>query len=332
MGKRKSKPGKQKQTRKKNANSILRSGKHGGGGKRKNHQSKKTIVVGSSKNNDGVCVVPPNNKSKIGNGNDEQQDFRNQMDSLVERSRASEQQEKLRGIRRKQRRRNQRHPDATATATTPAATMGTMKPASFRLSKSTNQLVEETTHQMGQIMGGGGSLARAVAGPDSCERTPVASNVPAPARIRGTTGHKGNRGNPFLALGGSDDDETARGASVPPPPPAPRIRFAPAAFSMGTPRAPPIPATPAPRSSTWLPTETPPTTPTPVYHRLHPETDSAASGLFGTINEEEIEERRYQQQTNRNGNASEHHKEGRTGGGYFINNNNNNVDYDDPDL
>jgi hypothetical protein len=344
MGKRKNKSGKQKQkqTKKKSNSSIL--GKHG---------SKRSIntdgtTAASANDIRLLCSLPKpkasnpltslllssSNKNSSNNQkpHNEQEDFHRQLNSMVERSRASDAattaaaSSRRRSLGQKQQRRRKH---SNVPANTAAFLSSTMKPASFSLVKSTNQLMEETMHQMGQIMStstgghghthmlnpaiasGSSSLARAAASIASSERTPIASNVHKTAvSMRASSGSTANIrgiagiGNSFSALGGttsdSEDDELARANSQSQEQSQqPRIQFAPAAFSLGSSRSTPLSsASSTSASRLLLPTKTPPTTPssTPNHYRRVLETSKRAS-LFGTINEEEIEELHYQQQT-----------------------------------
>lgn len=347
MGKRKNKSGKQKQkqTKKKSNSSIL--GKHGGKRntdgttaasandirllcslpKPKASNPLTSLLRSSSNNNTTSSISSSNNKP-----HNEQEDFHRQLNSMVERSRASDAAttaaaSSRRSLGRKQQRRRKHSNVPTNTA---ALLSSSMKPASFSLVKSTNQLMEETMHQMGHIMStstghghghhthllhpaiasGSSSLARAAASIAPSERTPIASNVHKTTMSRSTANIRGiaGIGNSFSALGATmsdsedeEDDEIARVNSQSKSQ-QPRIQFAPAAFSLGSSGSTPLSsasiASSTPASRLLLPTKTPPTTPssTPNHHRRGLETSKRAS-LFGTINEEEMEELHYQQQT-----------------------------------
>ena len=300
MGKRKSKSSKQKQTKKKgNSSSLL--GKTGS--KRKLGSNGIGNNKSSTANKNGdiriSCALPkPRKTSK--QQLSEKEDFEQQMNSLYERSQAASSTKRKSGRRRK-------NPLEAAAALV-------MKPASFSLTKSTNQLVEETMHQMGQILGtntttgnasvvgsnvGTSSLARAAAAIPSSERTPVISNVQHRTyRSTSTTGIRGiaevgnstsaSNCNSFSALHhDSSDDEDDDSKRIPKARTTPALNFAPAAFSLGA----------APSSnSRFLPTKTPPTTPSSNHHYLQTTHSKRATSLFGTINEEELEELHYQQQ------------------------------------
>lgn len=301
MGKRKSKSSKQKQTKKKgNSSSLL--GKTGA--KRKlgsNGIGSINSSTTANKNGDVriSCSLPKPRKSN--RQLTEKEDFEQQMNSLYERSQAATSNTKRKSAKRR------KNPLEAAAALV-------MKPASFSLTKSTNQLVEETMHQMGQIMGnssaaignpstvannvGTNSLARAAAAIPSSERTPVISNVQHRTyRSTSTSGIQGiaevgnsaskSSRNSFSALhNDSSEDEDDNSKRIPKARTTPSLNFAPAAFSLES----------ASNSSRFLPTKTPPTTPSSNHHYLRTTHSKRAMSLFGTVHEEELEELHYQQQ------------------------------------
>ena len=304
MGKRKSKSSKQKQTKKKgNSSSLL--GKTGA--KRKlGSNGIGSINSSTTANKNGdlriSCSLPKPRKTN--RQLTEKEDFEQQMNSLYERSQAASTSTKRKSAKRR------KNPLEVAAALV-------MKPASFSLTKSTNQLVEETMHQMGQIMGnsnatignpsivgsnvGTSSLARAAAAIPSSERTPIISNVQHRTyRSTSTTGIQGiadvgnsastSSRNSFSALhndsSDDDDDDDDNSKRIPKARTTPSLNFAPAAFSLES----------SSNSSRFLPTKTPPTTPSSNHHYLRTTHSKRAMSLFGTINEEELEELHYQQQ------------------------------------
>jgi len=317
MGKRKTKSNKKQATRKKNHFGIL--GKNGA--KRKSNGGN---AGGNNTNIRMVCSLPKKTTAlPLQNHNgQQQQEFSRQMNSLVERQKAAEASFKRKPSSRRHRKMNPKQ-----------QTNGVvLKPASFRLGKTTNQLVEETMHQMGKILGSSkniihavtshgthngssSSLARAVAAIHPSEKTPVASNVQnRTISLQNTSGIAGlewignvnttkaatsNNINSFAALTTSDDSENEEDAEV-----AmananvnnSMIRFAPATFSLGN------TSDNTNKSRSPLPTKTPPCTPLTMpgghHHKRHLDVNGTRrASLFGTINEEEIEELHYQQQT-----------------------------------
>lgn len=307
-------------------------------GKQKQKQTKKkpSRILGPKKRSNDVVIAayrPAKPKPAIHNpqsSHDEQRDFERQMNSLAERSRS--QQQKLAATTKI---RNNRHKRGTTTKTPLLAIA--MKPASFGLTKSTNQLMEETRlqmgqnkittngHQMGQnefttqggLPGKASSLAAALASDKMT--TPIASNVHKMVVVhktvnvnglkidddderwsRGDNRYSGTNQNSFRALGGGDSDDDNEQSQLP--------------LTTATTQSSPLMSF-APASFSvgrLLPTKTPPVTPTTNPHyRYHPQQQqrehhrhrTAAATLFGKINEEEIEERHYQQQT------TDHHDE-----------------------
>jgi len=227
---------------------------------------------------------------------------------MAERERALENAGSHAGTRTKRIGKRRKNPMATGPSWT------TMKPASFSPTKSTNQLMEETMHQMGQIMKTSGglatssSLARAAAAIPSAERTPIISNVQQQQRTtyRSLSSSEagipripeiGRHGNSFAALGNDSDNDSDNASEPKTNRAVPTIRFAPAAFSLGQ-------ASSSLFSTAMLPTKTPPTTPN--SHRGLPRNHhhKTATGLLGsTLPEEDIEELHYQQRTGLGGGA-----------------------------
>ena len=335
MGKRKTKSGKQKQTKKKGNSSIL--GKNGNihgissGNISKNIRiacslpkpasNKKYHQLQSQQHTQSVNKNKNYNNNNATTPTNEKEDFDRQMNSMVERSKAA-----FFVKRRSNKRRNRN----------PVEALMTMKPASFSLVKSTNQLMEETTHQMGQIMShtnnnnnhnihnrnsnAGSSLARAAAAIAPSERTPTISNVQyrtafssgSTSKITGIAGigNKNNTRNSFSALencSSDEEDEQELCELLPQTKPSTTtIRFAPAAFSVGKSISSSSSSNSSSNSSLLLPTKTPPTTPSSSHHHhLRAPGSRRATSLFGTINEEEVEELHYQQQTGKTSDGGE---------------------------
>ncbi len=331
MAKRKTKSGKQKQTKKKTGSILGKNGskrKIGSANGNGNRTNDIRILCSLPKPrvnkqqhlyyNHGLH--PPSLQQSLNNNKNEKADFDRQMNSLVERSKAVDA-----STNRKKSGRRRKHPESKLLK---HAMM--LKPASFSLEKSTNQLMEETMHQMGQIMSsnnhllsalppatnGSSSLARAAAAIPSSERTPIISNASHRTsfssnsnNITGIAGignnQKQNKNqqqnrNSFSALdmGNSsdednddDDDNDNNNESNAEIARANTIRFAPAAFSLqDSSRA--SSSTP----SLLLPTKTPPTTPSSTPNQHFMRVNKRATSLFATINEEEIEELHYQRQ------------------------------------
>mmetsp|Transcript_19002 Transcript_19002/g.39803 ORF Transcript_19002/g.39803 Transcript_19002/m.39803 type:complete len:453 (-) Transcript_19002:63-1421(-) len=175
MGKRKSKPSKSKS---KSRSKPTKTKSPGFGfdrnltpdwsGKKRNHDPNRLARAHPPNPGNGIAKQHgTKNGSKNHNKNgsnhknhhdDERRDFERRANSLAERSRALEMRVRSRSGRNRRGRSAPTPQAAAATATATATaqmTMAlTMKPASFNpvQSKSTNQLMEETMHQIGRIM------------------------------------------------------------------------------------------------------------------------------------------------------------------------------------